>query len=147
MMADGGGPEGGGSATSDLFFGLAGILIVLICLVSGPLRQAIGGDLQPAAIDARGAWLAVADGQGVVLTRPGGAALRLPLDGITAEAVATWARGAGVPLVVLAPDALDSAFLLDTALAGAGLAQVRRVRLEGACPRPLIVPQGVFCDG
>lgn len=144
---EGGGVAGGGAATSDLFFGLAGILIVLICLVSGPLRQAVGADLTVAAVEAPGEWLAVADGQGVALTRPGAAPQVLPLDAITVEAVASWAEGAAVPLVVLAPDALDSAFLLDTALAGAGVAEVRRVRLEGDCPRPRLAARGMVCGG
>lgn len=139
--------DGGGAATSDLFFGLAGILIVLICLASGPLRQAVAARDLPATITAPGQWLAVADAQGLVLTRPGAAPLRLPLDAITPDALAPWAQEADVPLVVLTPDAQDSAFLLDSALATASVPLVRRVRLERACPHPRVTAQGVVCGG
>lgn len=149
-MTDGGedAPFGdGGAATSDLFFGLAGILIVLICLVSDPLRQAVAARGLPETLTAPGQWLAVADGKGLTLTRPGAAPMHLPVDAITPQAVAPWAQGAGVPLVVLARDALDSAFLLDSALAGAGIERVDRVRLETECPRPRVTVRGVICGG
>jgi hypothetical protein len=136
-----------GAATSDLFFGLAGVLIVLICLMSGPVRQAVGTQLSVDAISVPGEWVAVAEGAAVVLTRPGAAPMRLSLDEITAEGLATWAEGAAVPLVVLTQESVDSAFLLDSALAAAGLDEVRRIRLDGTCARPQLLPQGFVCNG
>lgn len=149
MKGDGEGasPGEGGAATSDLFFGLAGILIVLVCLISGPVREAVGSRDLAATISAEGHWLVVADGQGVALMRPDAAPMRLRLDEIAAEALIPWAQGADLPFVVLTSDAVDSAFLLDSALAAAGITEVRRIRLDADCPRPRIEVQGLVCDG
>lgn len=140
-------------ASSDLFFSLSAILIVLLCLLSGPLRASLAAtDTSAAALlaSARQSGIAVivATEGGATLQAPAYPALFLPLDAILGPDLAPWLRDlAAPPLLLVLPDARDSAFLLDTALAQAGVATIRRVRLSGPCLRPRILPQGVTCDG
>lgn len=138
---------------SDLFFSLAAMLIVVLCLMSQSLRAVVAnpapGDaaLSQAAVQS-GQWLALARQDGVTLTAPDGSVLRLGMTDILSDRAEVWARAAGPGLwQVIAADARDSAFLMDTVLARAGVAEVQRIRLDRPCPRPRVAAKGLTCDG
>ena len=138
---------------SDLFFSLAAMLIVVLCLMSQSLRAVVAnpapGDdaLSQAAVES-GRFLALAWQDGVTLTAPDGSVLRLGMAEVLSDRAEAWARAAGPGLwQVIAADARDSAFLMDTVLARAGLAEVQRIRLDRACPRPRVTATGLVCDG
>lgn len=138
---------------SDLFFSLSAILIVVLCLMSQTLQAVVADPLPDETALARatteaGQWLVLARSDGVTLSAPDGAVLRMGLGEILSPLVTDWARAARSELwLVIATDARDSAFLLDTALARAGVAEVRRVRLDRPCPAPRLLPDGLTCDG
>lgn len=138
---------------SDLFFSLAAMLIVLLCLMSQTLRAVIAnpapGDaaFSRAAVES-GQWLALARQDGITLTAPDGSVVRLAMADILSDRAEAWARAAGPGVwQVIAADARDSAFLMDTVLARAGLAEVQRIRLDRPCPRPRVTATGLTCDG
>lgn len=138
---------------SDLFFSLSALLIVILCLMSQSLRAVVADPtpsdaaLAQAAADA-GQWLVLAREDGATLTAPDGAVLRLGMDDLLSDRAEAWARQAGPGLwQVIAADARDSAFLLDTLLARAGVTEVRRVRLDHPCPIPRLMAAGLACDG
>ena len=138
---------------SDLFFSLAAMLIVVLCLMSQSLRAVVAnpapGDaaLSQAAVKS-GKFLALARQDGATLTAPDGSVLRLGMADILSDRAELWARAAGPGLwQVIATDARDSAFLMDTMLARAGLAEVQRIRLDRPCPRPRVAAIGLVCDG
>ncbi len=148
------GTEDGSAETvaSDMFFGLAAILIVVLSLMSQTLRHSIGqsradsGALVAQATSS-GRYIALAEAASVTLLRPDGPVETLPLDAILGGRVAAWAQGRPDLWVVITPAARDSAFLLDTALSRAKVAQVHRIRLDRPCPRPQFTAQGLTCDG
>ncbi len=138
---------------SDLFFSLAAMLIVLLCLMSQSLRAVVANPAPEDAALSRAAvesaqWLALARQDGITLTAPDGAVVRLGMADILSDRAEAWARAAGPGLwQVIAADARDSAFLMDTVLARAGLAEVQRIRLDRPCPRPRVTTTGLDCDG
>ncbi|PLL11184.1 hypothetical protein C0V75_18055 [Tabrizicola sp. TH137] len=148
MSLGGAGEEIG---ATDLFFSLAAVLIVLLCITSQALRGTLAAETEAeigAQIGAAPVSLVLARAEEVVLRHGDGAPLRVPLDAVLAGVVEDWARGVdGQVWVIIAEDAADSAFLLDTALSRAGLAEMRRVRLAGPCARPRLVAGGVACGG
>lgn len=138
---------------SDLFFSLAAMLIVVLCLMSQSLRAVVanpapGDDALSQAAMVSGQWLAMARQDGVTLTDPDGSVLRLSMADILSDRAEAWARAAGPGLwQVIATDARDSAFLMDTVLARAGVTEVQRIRLDRPCPRPRVMVTGLVCDG
>lgn len=145
------GGEGEEIGATDLFFSLAAVLIVLLCVTSQALRGSLATETEveiSSQIGAAPVSLALVRAEEVVLRHGEGASVRVPLDAVLSGATEDWARGGEGPVwVVIAEDAADSAFLLDTALSRAGLAEMRRVRLTGPCARPRLVAGGVACDG
>ncbi len=155
--ADDAGDGGAGTAASDLFFGLSAILIVLICLLSQNLQHALAeqtraataetGRALIAAATQSGLRLAIARAGGVDLVSPGAAPLTLPTDALLGAALRDWAARPGNPTVIITADATDSAFLIDTALAQAGLTGYSRIRLAAPCLSPRFTPTGLSCNG
>lgn len=146
------GDDGTEVATSDLFFGLAAILIVTLCLLSQSLRETVARDDTAPALDRAAAsdagWTAIATDEGVTLHRPGAAAQTLPLDAIMSPATEDWAKAATGPLrLVITAQASDSAFLLETVLARAGVQDMERIRLPSRCASPRFTSRGLLCDG
>ena len=145
------GPDGSGIVASDMFFGLAAILVVLIALMSQTLRAAVaknGGAEDAALLDAaRGQpfHLVLAGAEGLTLANPDGTRIDLRLDDILDGRFEDWSRSRTDLLVLLRPEARDSAFLLDTALARAGITRLQRIRLDRPCPAPQITLRGVRC--
>lgn len=151
MTSDGEGAEIG---ATDLFFSLAAVLIVLLCVTSQTLRGVVGEGAESGAADmaalsqAAPVWLVLAQADGVVLHRPGSAPVTIGQGDILSGAVESWAAAATSEIrVVIAEDAADSAFLLETGLARAGIRSLQRIRLAGACPQPRLVAQGIVCGG
>lgn len=149
----GDGPEGGEVVASDMFFGLAAILIVLMCLMSQHLRAALteatgaeATELQAAA-QGSGRALVLAGAEGVALVAPSGTVEEVPLAAMLDGRLTAWAAANPDIWVVLQANARDSAFLLDTALARAGVERIRRIRLDGPCPAPRFTERGVSCGG
>ena len=139
---------------TDLFFSLAAVLIVLLCVTSQTLRGAVldGPETATAEMDAlseaASVWLVLARAEGVVLHRPGSAPVAIGLEDILSGAVEAWAGAASAPVwVVITEDAADSAFLLETSLARADLRRMQRVRLDGPCAQPRLTRQGIICHG
>lgn len=150
MNGDGLGEE---VVASDLFFSLSALLIVLLCLMSQSLRAVVADPapnesaLSQAAVQS-GRWLILARGDGATLIGADGSVRDVGMPDLLSDQTATWAQGAAGPVwQIILPDARDSAFLLDTVLARAGLEAITRVRLDQPCPRPRILPTGLVCDG
>lgn len=140
---------------ADLFLGLAGVLLVALALVAGDLgalvaraRGAAPLGLHAAA-DALaregGRLVLLAEAGGVRASGPGGELGVAARDDLPGAVVPPgWLTAApGVPMVILARDAGDSAFLLEAALARSGVARVARLRL--GCDAPVAVPGGLAC--
>lgn len=146
--------DGGDIGATDLFFSLAAVLIVLLCVTSQMLRGVVADGAEAGDADmARMAedsslWLVHARAEGLVLHRPGSAPQAIGQEDILSGTTEAWARAAGSAIwVVIAEDAADSAFLLETGLARAGIRSVQRVRLAGPCPQPRLAGQGIACHG
>ena len=148
---------------TDIFLGLAAILLVALALVSanmGDLLRIAHDSARPQANSdatrAAAARLAQAEGRLVMLVRADGVTalgpenalghvMRDDLPDTTAPARWLAAAPAAMPLVILGPDAGDSAFLLEAALGRNGAGPVGRVRLTGDCAALVAQPSGFLC--
>lgn len=155
-------PDPGAPAlpAADLFLGLAAILLVVVALVAADLGRLVGQaralatapDAAPVAAAAQA--LAADLGRGVLLAGPGGVAAwgpAGPLGQVARDDLpgavlpAGWLGAGAVPLVLIAADAGDSAFLLEAALARGGVARMERLRLPPDCAALLRGPAGLSC--
>lgn len=145
---------------ADLFLGLAGVLLVAVALVASDLGALIGQaravatapDAAPPAAAAaalaagRGATVLLAGPAGVDGFGPAGPLGSMAQDDLPGAVLpAGWLAPGAVPLVLVAADAGDTAFLLEAALARGGVARMERLRLPPDCAALHIGPRGLSC--
>ncbi|MFP7674929.1 hypothetical protein ACG74X_16385 [Marivita sp. S0852] len=131
-------------AMADIMIGLSAILLVIVAALSTQAAQLASAALQSSAeaeariaraarahADQSGDPVLVAGAAGLSLVTPSGISA-IPLD-----AIATWTPPPlpAAPLLIVGPRGLEADFLLGPALARAGVAQVQRLRVAGACDR------------
>lgn len=140
-------------AAADLLLGLAGILLIVLALMSTGLRGVIQSGTAPETAQAAAELaqstpraMAYADAHGAHLYASGQPPRLVPRDALPmAQPLADWARTAQSPLIILSADSGDTAFLLEVGLASAGLSDIQRVRLPGACATMSIRGNAVIC--
>ncbi|WP_161992848.1 hypothetical protein [Aureimonas leprariae] len=129
---------------SDLFLALGALFIFALFVLQPSLRfggTADGGPLTELAagraeLGGRTPLLLLADTAGLVLKDSAGPAVRTSRDAIVSDAALArrLAEARDQPiLLAIAADGSESAFLAETALQQAGVAAIRRLRLDAAC--------------
>lgn len=123
---------------ADLFLGLAGVLLVVLGLLSSGLRGLLQSPPANEAAIARLAAttprpIAYAGATEALFLASGAPTLVLPRDSLPGAAeVRDWLGDhPGTPLLILAADSADTGFLLELALADSPA--ITRIRLPGAC--------------
>lgn len=145
---------------TDLFLGLAAILMIALTFVSAYLsnltdaaRDAIRAPATAETTNIAAATLAASEERVVILVRaegihvsgPQGALGDVPRDALPeTTALAAWLR-IGDGLVIIGPEAGDTTFLLETALARNGADSLGRIRLSGECASLVAHPAGYLC--
>ena len=145
-----GNDEGHSHVVSDLFLGLAAIIILVLAVASstqiGWMRNATTADQVNDFLAEQGQseeQTLVLDHRGMHLLLVDGAALTVPVDEILSLDVEGTMRSK--LLIVILDGGSEASFLLDVVLAKAEFSEVRRVRISGRCENPKIDALQVTC--
>lgn len=147
---------------SDLFFGLSAILLIVVALMSAEVREFTvsaarnvgsgqGSDTAVAAMAAaEQSYAVLASGKRAVFYEPNGSSVSIDRDALLGSAmIRDWVgraqRSSGAPVVVIDPDGSEAAFLLEPALAQAGLERFSRIRLIRGCRALKLGPTAAEC--
>jgi len=136
-----------GFFVTDLFIGLAGVLLIALAGMSPSLRGLVDAGQPHPVLQDGGQGLALALPDRLKLITPDGKGIDVALGELPHHpALTAWAEAVTRPVIVVDQGGGEVAFLFEGALArllpGVTLA---RVRLPPGCTRPVITPTDASC--